>query len=132
MKYGFLRNAQLKYGLHLLALIWLAISSGSCINEELEPIDPTKAQLEVYVYGALSLKPRDNILVSIHTTEQDAQSGSNRVLKARYTNSEGLVNFRNLEPNRHYWVRAKPVVGSSVEETETLDVGHNYHSIDIL
>ena len=118
----------------LLTIVALTycVSLGSCIEEELEPIDPTKAQLEVYVYGTLSLEPRDNITVSVHWTQSDAESGVNEVKPKQKTNDDGIVNFRNLDPGRRYWVRAKPLIGHSKEETRVLSVGYNRHEIDIL
>ena len=103
-----------------------------CINEELEPIDPTKAQLEISVKDILDNDPRADIKVTIHLNEADAESGDNPVLKARYTDGDGLVEFRNLEPGRTYWVRAKPIIGFSKEETEILVIGDNFHEIHIL
>ena len=124
--------ARLPRFLATISFVIYTLSLVSCVNDPLEPIDPTKALLEVYVYGALSLEPRDNILVSVHLTELDAENGTNEVREKRYTDRDGLVTFRNLEPSRQYWVRAKPLVGHSKEETDVLSVGYNYHSIDIL
>jgi hypothetical protein len=118
--------------LAVTAMTLYVITLGSCLNDPLEPVDSTKAQLEVYVYGTLSLEPRNNIAVTIHHTEADAEDGINEVKDRRYTDKDGLVMFRNLEPNTTYWVRAKPVVGHSKEETDVLIVGYNHHSIDIL
>lgn len=114
-----------------LALAAVLVLVSGC-DDELAPIDPTKAQLQVYVYGSLSGNPRASIEVSIHDSEADAERGKNPVTDKRYTDNYGMVQFRNLEPGVRYWIRAKPLIGDNVEQTDVLVVGDNYHAIDII
>lgn len=104
----------------------------SACNPPLEDINPNMAQLKVYVYGSLG-NPKNDARVSIHLTEADARDNKNPVVDPRYTDPYGYVDFVNIEPNKQYWIRAKPVVyGAAYARTDILVVGKNNASIETL
>jgi hypothetical protein len=108
-----------------------AFSISAC-NPPLEDINPRLSQLKVYVYGSLG-NPKNDAKVSIHLTEDDARNNRNEVVNARYTDAYGYVDFVNIEPNKQYWIRAKPVINpAAFGRTDILVVGKNNASIETL
>jgi hypothetical protein len=104
----------------------------SACNPPLDDINPRMAQLKVYVYGSLG-NPKNDARVSIHLTEADAKDNTNAVVSARYTDPYGYVDFVNIEPNKQYWIRAKPVINpAAYGRTDILVVGKNNASIETL
>ena len=104
-----------------------SFSLSSCeLYDDEEPIDPNGAQLNVYVYGALSQAPRENILVSVHWTREEAEQNINPIAGRKYTNEYGEVKFFNLPPTESYFVRAKPIISRTIRSTSALRVGDNY------
>jgi hypothetical protein len=114
-----------------IALVAAFIIS-SC-NPPLDDINPRLSQLKVYVYGSLG-NPKNDARVSIHLTEADARDNTNEVVDARFTDAYGYVDFVNIEPNKQYWIRAKPLAipQSSFGRTDILVVGKNNASIETL
>jgi hypothetical protein len=109
----------------VLSTIFALFLSG-CQYGQNEPIDPTKATLEIYIYGTLSSKPRENITITLFNSKEDAQNNVNAVSSKKYTNESGLVQFINLNPNTQYWVRIKPTISYYTELSPVLVVGYNY------
>src|SRR5688572_17614174 len=101
----------------LLTLVILGTIATSC-NDPLEEIDPSKAQLNIHVFALLTGNPKDNATVSVHLTESDAQNNINLVVEKRFTDIDGNVTFRNLEPGQRYWIRAKVLIDNTVNQTE--------------
>jgi hypothetical protein len=118
---------------HLLILfIFFSITLlFSCDGSDPEPIDPTLAQLEVYVFGTLSNEPRDGIRVSLHATEDDAKDGDDELYGRQFTDSEGFADFINVQPGKIYWVRAKPLITRNVKATQFLVAGRNSFEIGV-
>jgi len=118
-----------KLPIHKSVALFLFILLLSACNAPLDDPNPNKAQLEVYVAGTLG-NPKNDAHVSIHYTEDDARNNVNPVVKARYTNSDGIVNFVNIAPGVSYWVRAKPLIyPAAFTETNVLEMGKNYLEI---
>src|SRR5690606_10240193 len=101
-------------------------------NEELDEIDDSKAQLNIHVYALVTNNPKENATVTVHLTEADANNNVNEVVKKRFTDNDGNVTFRNLPPGKRYWIRAKVLIDKTVNQTEVLVVGENYHEVGTL
>jgi hypothetical protein len=117
--------------LRKILLLLAALVVFSC-NDELAEIDPTKAQLNIHVYALITNNPKENATVSVHLTEDDANNNVNPVVEKRFTDNNGDVTFRNLRPDRRYWIRAKVLIDTSVNQTDELEIGENYHEIGTL
>ena len=79
--------------------------------EESEQVNPTGPYLKVYVKGALSNKPRNNVKVTLYISELDAENESSPVV-SDYSNEDGNTYFNRLE-YRTYWARANTILGSN-------------------
>jgi hypothetical protein len=110
-------------------ILVVAFIISSC-NPPLEDINPNMSQLKVYVYGSLG-NPKNDARVSIHLTKEDAENNKNSVVSPRYTDAYGYVDFVNIEPNKQYWIRAKPkILSAALGRTDILVVGKNNATIE--
>lgn len=115
----------------LLLLIIIGLTLQGCEYYDGTPTDPNAATLTVYVYGALSQNPREGILVSLHWTEEEAESNSNPIAGRVYTDSYGEAVFNNLPPDERFYVRAKPILFKTIRETNYLYRGENYIDVPV-
>lgn len=124
----------MKARLFLLFVSLMMISGMSACIHYSDTIvqDPMRATLHVYAYGALSGNPRPNITVTLHETQQDAEEGRNALYPSKTTDNNGVTIFYNLPTGRSYWVRAKPLIGRSVRQTDILLRGDNRREMPIL
>lgn len=103
----------------------------SC-NDELDEPDPSKAQLSIHVFALITGNSKENATVSVHLTEADANNNTKPVADKRFTDNDGNVTFRNLEPGKRYWIRAKVLIDKTINQTDELVVGGNYHEVGTL
>lgn len=112
-------------------ILFLLVGCISC-NDALDEIDESKAQLSIHVYALLTNNPKESATVTVHVTESDANNNVNEVVKKRFTDNDGNVTFRNLEPGRRYWIRVKVLIDKTISQTAELMVGENYHEVGTL
>jgi hypothetical protein len=117
--------------LRIAAILLMASCVISC-NDPLDEIDPTKAQLNIYVYALITGNPKDNATVSVYLSESDANNNVNKVVDKRFTDTDGNVTFRNLEPGKQYWIRVKVLIDKTINQTDVLVAGENYHEVTTL
>lgn len=113
------------------SILLLSVGVFSC-NDDLDEIDESKAQLHIHVFALLTSNPKENATVTVHLTEADANNNVKAVVKKRFTDNDGNVTFRNLEPGKRYWIRAKVVVDKTVNQTDELVAGDNFHEVGTL
>ena len=89
-------------------------------------------ELEVHVTGTLSGKSRENINVGIYLSKDDAENHNDRVKPDQRTNSDGKVNFKELDSGQKYWIRAGAITNKTIRETQSLSGGSNTFSISVI
>jgi len=95
-----------------------------------EVLDSSMAQVDIEVYGLLSGNAREDIRVSLHTSEYDAKKGRNEVASV-WTDSDGFAFLSNVPPGT-YWIRAKALFARNVKSAGYLAPGNHYLDIPIL
>lgn len=114
---------------NLTVLIAMLFSVTSC---ELEHSNNAPSNLEVYVSGTLSGKPRSGLRVTVFSNRSDAEDEINPVTLTQITDNDGFVFFKNLDSGFRYWVRANTTLIHNINRTNKLDEGFNQVSMKIL
>lgn len=111
-----------------IVLLTIFIPLMSCDLQEVIPV----SDLEVYVSGSLSGKPREGIKVVLYLSREDAEKEVNAITSTNFTDNYGITIFFNLEGNMRYWVRADPLLFETIRQTPNLKSGLNEFSISVL
>ena len=96
---------------NIIILLSLGLFLSLLTSCETEDVEPTGPYLTVYVKGALSNKPRNDVKVTLYTSELNAENETNPVVSNR-SNSNGNTYFSALE-YRTYWARANTILGTN-------------------
>ncbi len=88
----------------------------SCESEDVSPSGPS---LTVYVEGAISGIARNNVKVTLYTSQFDADNEVSQVTYD-YSNSSGNTYFSGLRYTT-YWARANTILGT-VREIESITI----------
>lgn len=87
--------------------------------------------LSINVKGSFSNKPRTNLRVSLYHNEQDARDGNNDIY-CDHTDSNGDVIFKQLNPNKTYYIRVQALLNNSIFKCDDLGSGRNQLNLSIL
>lgn len=127
-----LKNQLLFKVFNLAFLLIMFFTMSSCELEDSVDNFVQLSDLEVYVSGTLSDKPRSGLKVTIYDTEEDAKNEINPVTSSRNTDSDGFAYFQGMEPGYRYWVRVDTTLIHNINRSQVLITGFNEMSMTIL
>ena len=119
-------------GFNSAFLVVLLITISSCEIEGSFINNSQYTDLDVFVSGTLSGKPRSDLRVVLYETKEDAKEEVNAITSVLYTDNNGFVFFEDLEPGFRYWVRVDTTLIHNVKRSRVLKKGFNEMSITIL
>lgn len=113
-------------------ILVMMFTMSSCDLEDSINDNAQYTDLEVFVSGTLSGKPRSNLKVVLYETKEDAKEEVNAMTSVLYTDNDGFVVFQDLEHGFRYWVRVDTTLIHNVKGSQVLKKGFNEMRITIL
>ncbi len=114
-----------------LKAICLVLICGLIFSCDPGPATP-EADLNIRVQGYFSGNARENILVQVYRTREDAEDQVAPLTPSLWTDRYGEVEVFGLLTNRRYFVRADARATHTIRKSRKLDFGANNCVIRIL
>ncbi len=113
---------------NLVFLAAILTTLSACDNGPRVP----EADLLVRVEGYLSGNEREDIMVQIYLTREDAEDQIGAITPPLWTDHYGEVEIFGLDTNRRYFVRADARAATTIRRSKRLDFGINVFKVRIL